>query len=186
MIYYVGNRRLTMVCRCLAVVVVLCLAAYPALAFGPFHAPITEAEKTLAGIIAKVQDDGDLPHYLLQHASADPVREKQNNTMFTPALQKALLDAEADRVYTQCGGQYIKGQHCGIAYNPVTCLDFERKQYVFRTDSAGAFSKGDYSAVIAYKLPAGQQIIATYTMLKVDGKWKLDGIDCTVGGSFNM
>ncbi len=155
-------------------------------AFGPFHPAATEAEKALAKIIDTVQDDGELPHYLLRHGAPELEREKQVNSMFTPALQRALVDSEADTVHTRCGGQYIKGEKCGITYNPVTCLEFERDQYLFRTDSAGAFSTGDYNAVIAYRLPEGQQIIATYNMLKVDGKWKMDGIDCSVGGSFNM
>ncbi|MBY0406590.1 MAG: hypothetical protein K2Q01_02775, partial [Rickettsiales bacterium] len=103
-----------------------------------------------------------------------------------PALMNALQEAEANEVHRRCGGRYIPGQSCGIRYNPVTCLDFERQEYVYRTDSAGDYQTGEFNAVIAYRLPEGTQIIATYTMLKVDGKWKLDGIDCTVGGSFNM
>ncbi len=140
----------------------------------------------MARIIALSQDDKQLPHYLLMHSSADPAREKQDNDNFTPALLRALQDKEADSVHAKCGGQYIRGEKCGIAYNPVTCLDYERPAYFFRTDSAGAYTGGEYNAVIAYRLPEGQQIIATYTMLKVDGKWKMDGIDCAIGDNFNM
>lgn len=176
--------RLLIVAAC--AVMLVCLGPVAAFAFGPFHPAATEAEKALARIIQKAQDDKELPRYLLEHSSPDPVRDKENSTMFTASLLAALNDSEADQVHRRCGGRYIPGEVCGIKYNPITCLDFERPMYVFRTDSSGEFSNGDSSAVIAYRLPEGQQIVATYNMLRVDGMWKVDGVDCTVGGSFNM
>jgi hypothetical protein len=155
-------------------------------AAGGFHPPATEAEMTLAKIIDAVQDDGELPSYLLHHRTADKLRDAQNREMFTPALLDALTDTEANMVHNRCGGYYVPGEKCGISYNPITCLNFERNAYFYRTDSAGAYSLGDYNAVIAFKLPEGLQIVATYNMLKIDGKWKLDGVECTLGGSFNM
>lgn len=160
--------------------------AGPAQAYTPFHPAATDAEKTLEQIIQRAQTDEGLPRYLLQHKATDRGRDKDNLTMFTPALLRALIETEANLVQTRCGGNYLKGEKCGITYNPLTCMDFRHDQYFFRTDSAGAFSNGDWSAVIALRLPEGTQIIGTYTMLKVDGKWKIDGIDCTQGDSFNM
>ncbi|MBY0406753.1 MAG: hypothetical protein K2Q01_03615, partial [Rickettsiales bacterium] len=48
--------------------------AQAAQAAGPFHPPMTDAEKALARIIEKVQDDALLPKYLLMHSSPDPAR----------------------------------------------------------------------------------------------------------------
>lgn len=162
------------------------LVAATAFADNGFRPPLTAAEKALDRIIRRTQDDPALPRYLLAPSSPDPLRASQSRDMFTPALLAALENAEADLVYSRCGGRYIPGEQCGIRYNPVTCLDFEQDSYVYRTDSAAEYAAGAYNALIAYRLPEGQQIIATYSMLNVDGQWKLDGIECTVGGRFHM
>ena len=165
---------------------VLGFSGRQAWAFTGFHPAATEAEKTVAKIIKAAQDDPAVPNYLLRGKGLEVGVLKEIQGMFTPALLRAFREAEANMVHEHCGVSYIAGEQCGIRYNPVTCLDFERNEYVFRTDSGGEYHSGEYNAVIAYRLSEGQQIIATFNMLKVGSHWKLDGVDCAIGDSFNM
>jgi hypothetical protein len=148
---------------------------------------MTEAERTLDGIITKVQQEGDLPLYILRGGARSAERDMALAQMFTPEIMKAFRDAEADKVYSRCGGQYQPGQDCGISYNPVTCLSFERNDYLYRTESSAPYKDGELNTRVAMAMPEGGLIVATYQMVKVGTQWKLDGVDCGVDGDdFNL
>ncbi|NBO19347.1 MAG: hypothetical protein EBV03_09010 [Proteobacteria bacterium] len=172
----------------LRALLLLLLMPAPALAVARgFHPPATEMERKLDSIIMHVQDDGELPKYILRGGKQNNVRDAMLADMFTPELMKAFRDVEANTVYTRCGGQYQPGEDCGINYNPITCLKFERGAYLYRTESAVPYKEGEYNALIAMKLLDGEQIVANYMMVKVGGQWKLDGVDCAIDGDdFNL
>lgn len=161
----------------------------PAAAFAAargFHPPLSDIERKLDAILLQIQGEPDLPMYVLRGGERNTVRDATLADMFTPELMKAFRDREADTVYTRCGGQYQAGQDCGISYNPVTCLTFTRKAYLYRTESSEPYKAGEYNALVAMKLPGGDAIVANYMLVKVGNQWKLDGVDCVLGDDFNM
>jgi hypothetical protein len=158
--------------------------AFPhhALAGGGFHPPLTEAERVLDGMIKRAQSEEAMAKYLLRSQGTYNVLGDDYGKLYTPGLMQAWSETEASMVYSNCGGDYRTGQTCGIDYNPVTCSNFKYDEYHYRTDA----DADPNSAVIAYRLPEGRQIIATYYLVKRDGAWKLDGIDCGLGNDFNL
>lgn len=152
-----------------------------------FHPATSAMEKALDAALQEVQADAAWPRYLLYHAQRDKALDVRNDGYFTPALLEAWLNAEANRVYSRCGGSYAGGQQCSIPYNPLTCLQFVHRDFVYRVESSAPYSEGEKNALIAMKLAEGEQVIATYSMLKVGTLWKVDGVHCHVENeSYNM
>lgn len=157
------------------------LLPLPAFAAG-FHPPASEAERALDATIKRAQTDAAMKGYLLRAPATYGVLGDEYGKLYTKGLMNAWSETEANLVYQQCGGDYQTGRHCGIEYNPVTCTNFNYENYVYRTDA----DADPNAAVIAYRLPEGIQIIATYYLVKRDGAWKLDAVDCVVGDKFNL
>lgn len=149
-----------------------------------FNAPKTEAEKALDGILKRATVDANFFEFVLKRPWFDPAKGNDYSTMLTQTLLDTLAAREAKYVKEDCGGKYLDGEICGLDYDPITCGQDPPLAYRFRTrmqkegvaviSTVNALSSNDFAN---YRLIA-DEYPPTYRMLKVNGQWQLDGIDC--------
>lgn len=143
-------------------------------ALAGFHAPQTEAERTLNEILMATGRDDDALDNLLDGRGKPGFHPTVDYRRFlTEALLRAIRDAEAALVKRDCGGTYRDGDICGLDYDPLTCAQDSNPRYLYRTETQNAGT-----ARIAYAWPGQPAIAATYRLVLRDGQWKLDGIKC--------
>lgn len=102
----------------------------------------------------------------------------------TTPLATAILVAEAAEVKASCGGVYKSGELCGMDSDPVVCAQDFPDHYLFRTTQSGP-----NRVVIEAAWPpdqAGQPTTSgAYRLTLSGGVWKIDGISCAGGDSYN-
>ena len=155
--------------------------AWPAAA-EPLHPPATSAERALDGILKHADSDGQQLDNLFGgrgqhnfHASAD------YSKVLTAPLLAAITARQKAVVQADCGGQYKKGELCGLDYSPITCAQDFSDTYLYRTQSSG-----EDRAEITYYWPGTDKPVATYRLIRQAETWKIDGIRCTGGDAFNF
>jgi hypothetical protein len=164
----------------------LTLAAGAALAWPAaaetIHPPATLAERALDGILKHADSDGQQLDNLFGgrgqknfHATAD------YGKVLTPPLIAAITAKQKAVVQADCGGQYKKGELCGMDSSPITCAQDFSDSYLYRTDSSS-----DDRAEITYYWPGTRQPVAAYRLIRQGETWKIDGIRCTDGDAFNF
>jgi hypothetical protein len=150
----------------------------------PFHAARSAPERALDAIIRRSDKDEKLFDYILKRPGYDATKEAGYSRLFTPGLLQAWARAEAELVKQECGGRYIDGEICGIDYSPITCdQDASENGHLYRTRKIA----GD--AVVVASRRAGRGSPAEgprYRLTKSGRDWKLDGVDCGDGVTFNM
>ena len=149
-----------------------------------FHPPQTEAEKALHEIIDLEAKGSNLFAFALGIPEGDPAKTKRYGQFFTKAFLTALRKAEADLIQSNCGGIDREDEPCGFDFDPLLCAQDTWDVYVFRTIKAGEAS----ATIIAIGLEVEnhEEAYHYYNMTKEQEIWKLDGIDCLKGFTFNM
>lgn len=171
-------------CILLVVLTVLssaCIAADKA----AFYPPQTEAEHALDGILARDrQGDADMIGYLVQYSERDKSKDANYTAFFTNGFVKAVSAFEKKLVDTQCDGKYT-GELCGHDASYISCGQDTPDEYLYQTEQANdkeatiaAIWSPEYTESIKYK--------STHRLLKQNGRWKLDGVACANGQSFNF
>ena len=156
------------------------IAAYPAAA-EPLHPPTTTAERALDGILKHADYDANQLDNLFGgrgqknfHATAD------YSKVLTAPLLAAITAEQKAMVKADCGGEYKKGELCGMDSSPITCAQDMSDSYLYRTESSA-----DDRVEIAYYWPGTRKPVATYRLVRQAETWKIDGIRCTDGDAFN-
>ncbi len=97
----------------------------------------------------------------------------------TPALLNAYRLEEVRLLKKECEGKYIDGMVCGIDYSPITCAqDTPENIYKIVTQTPVRV------VITAQHLP--YQDLVTYRLLRISGRWMLDGVNCGNGTAFNL
>jgi hypothetical protein len=159
----------------------ICLFAASAAADEAIHPPATAAERALAATL-KAADDDDYQLDNLLAGRGKPAFHKtfDYQTLLTDALISAIAEYEKALVKSDCGGQYTQGETCGLDYSPITCAQDSADIYLYRTiRDDGAVAE------ISYRAPESKDLVATYRLIMVDGRWKIDGVKCEDGDTFN-
>jgi hypothetical protein len=150
----------------------------------PFHAARSVPEKALDAIIRRSDKDDNMFNYVLKRPGYDATKDAGYSRLFTPNLLLAWAHAEAELVKQDCGGKYLEGEICGFDYSPITCAqDSSDSGRVYRTIEAT-----DDAVRIAYRW-GGRGAPAEgprYRLIKDGRDWKLDGVDCGDGVTFNL
>ncbi|MDE2182424.1 MAG: hypothetical protein KGJ78_05330 [Alphaproteobacteria bacterium] len=152
--------------------------AVPASAAGSFHPPASQTEKELDRMLhAADADDNELNNIVHRPGSR---QTRDYGTMLTPALIAAIRKTEMEWVRRDCGGKYRKGEECGLDFLPLTCSQDVSQTYLYHT----VLDLGS-RVVIEYAWPQDGKRAATYTLLQTPRGWRIDGISCADGPSFN-
>jgi hypothetical protein len=149
----------------------------------PFHPPATEAEQALAAILHRADTDAAILDNILGARGTRHFHRSVDYTVdLTPALLRAIREAEHRLVAKECGGHYRAGDICGLDYNPVTCAQDSDPPYLYRTDAAQADQ-----ATISYRWrnDNDQKTAAIYRLIHEGGHWRIDAITCDGGVRFN-
>jgi hypothetical protein len=148
-----------------------------------WHKPASATELALDAIIKRVDKDDD-QMYKIRRAR-DKVKTRGGvdyATLLTQPLLAAIAQAEAAEVKKNCGGKYIRGELCGLDYDPVTCAQDYNDTYLYRTEQ-----EGPLEARIAYTWPNDTaNPAAIYHLIRQGDRWMIDGIACYGSASFNM
>ncbi len=145
-----------------------------------FHRPSNEPEKALDRIINYMEVDGAGGGSKLNDLLENRKSSFDFRTLFTAPYIAAVQQAEAALVKQDCGGLYLEGELCGLGYSPVSCAQ-DTVEYFYHT-----VALSPHRAIIQADTadpPRDHPII--YTMVKEIFLWKLDGVVCGVGFSFN-
>jgi len=158
-----------------------------------YHAPQTEAEKTLDRILQKDIDDPDLSRFILrtpelrtsdrkrsasvlEHDS--PAAKAEYGGFFTASLSVALANVVREEKIRLCGTKYMNGKNCLADYDPIACtyrFDVFGRPFLYKT-----YESGRDEAVVSYIHVEDRILMSAYYYLKrEDGTWKLDGIICS-------
>ncbi len=162
---------------------------------GPFHIAKSDAEKVLDEILRRADKDRNIFDYVLGHPWYDHEKGTGYSHLFTKNLLRTLAKEEAEFVKYSCDGKYLEGELCGFDYSPITCAqDFSEQGYIYWTKKDNG-----HKAIIYYlwsladkteEFFPGSDITDKnknfYKLIKDDGHWKLDGVDCGNGAKFNM
>jgi hypothetical protein len=91
---------------------------------------------------------------------------------FTPQLTNAIANADQGR-----------DQESGISYDVLLCGQNNPQIFLYQT-----ISDDGQTALIAYNWPGSSTDISVYRLLNENGKWNIDGINCSGAGAgkFNM
>lgn len=155
--------------------------ALPATA-GTMHPPESTAERTLDGILKHADyDDKQLDNLFGGRGQKNYRPTADYTKVLTPPLLAAITAKQKAMVQKDCGGQYRKGDICGMDSSPITCAQDTSDSYLYRTESSS-----DDRAEIAYYWPGTDKPVATYRLVRQADSWKLDGIRCTDGDDFNF
>ena len=144
--------------------------------------PENEAEKALDKIL-KIENVGNIrlgTSYLEDGALADNTGLNYAEIM-TQEIFNTILKEEQNLVDENCGGKYREGEICGLDYDPVTCTQDVVEQYLYNT-----LRMSEEEAHIEYKWPSTSTAVAKYRLIKADGRWKIDGIQCASSHGFNV
>ena len=150
------------------------------------HPPQTEAEKVLGEILSLEAKDAGLAAFALGIPTNVPATDKRYGQFFTTAFLNALRKTQADLIQSDCGGIERDDEPCGFGFNPIVCGQDVFDVYLFRTIKAG-----EGSVIVAVhgsevETVADEKEFVYYSMIRQEGVWKVDGIDCRDGGAFNM
>ena len=146
------------------------------------HPPSSAAERALDAILKQSDRDDDLLDNLFKGRGAKTFKPKVDySAMLTPALLAALRTKEATLVRTDCNGAYLEGELCGMDYSPLTCAQDAVPHYRYRTE----VDDGSTARLI-YFWPKETKATATFKLVKVSGRWRLDGVACEDGDPVNM
>lgn len=155
--------------------------AWPAAAEN-MHPPKTSAERALDFILKQADQDPDLLDNLFDGRDKRPYRPAVDYTkVLTAPLMAAMSAKEKSLVQAGCNGHYRKGEICGLDYSPITCAQDLNDSYLYRTEAGSA-----ERAEITYSWPGTKKSVATYTLVHQGNSWKIDGISCTGGDTFNF
>jgi hypothetical protein len=142
---------------------------------------MTQAELFLDIVLRRVGSDPQALDNLLGgrgkrnfHASVD------YKGMLSLGLLTDIGQVEHEAVRANCGGQYHSNDVCGLDFMPVTCSQDTAPVYYYRTENAT-----EDRVRIAYRWAPDGQTVATYLLIRHNGLWQLDGIDCETGDAFN-
>lgn len=159
----------------------LLASAASALGQAAFHAAHTAPQRALEQILKRADKDEHLLDNLLQGRGTNNFKPTVNyQSLLTLGLIEAIRKHEQALVGKDCKGIYLEGEICGLDYSPITCGQDSGTRYEFRTLQAEP-SK----AKIDFRWSGGE-IAASYRLVKVDERWKIDGISCTGADAFNM
>jgi hypothetical protein len=166
--------------RKLFFIVAVFMVSWPVYA-EPFRMPENEAEKALDKIL-RIENVGNIrlgTAYTVDDTLAGNTRINYADIM-TPELFGAILEEEQKLVEQNCGGKYREGDICGLDYDPVTCTQDFADHYLYNT-----LRMSEDTAQIEYTWPSTDKAVAEYRLIKMDGRWKIDGIQCAGSHGFN-
>jgi hypothetical protein len=126
-------------------------------------------------VLAVAERDADFTLYAFRASWFTPgPADRGYAKLATAALLKAIGDEEKRQVDANCGGKYSDQEICGQDFDPFTCAqDGPGKPYLYKTTATAADA-----ATIGMRWPEGREDTLRYRMVKRDGRWLLDGIDC--------
>lgn len=163
---------------CLFVLCSLCFTEAKAREY-LFHPPETQAEKSLAGILKHDAQEGKLKEYLLNSA----VKREMPDWWLTQGLDHAV----GSHVFPTCAAKDIEGKPCKDHEPLPSCNWYGLEDgLLFHTvQSSGK------EAIVTYAnaddLESFRYADKPYfRMQKSKGVWRIDGIDCGFGYTFNM
>lgn len=155
-----------------------CTGAIPKAAF---HPPQTAAEKQLDRILQVSNEDDEVLNVVLDVPWRDKKKEIKYKALFTGTLLQTLAEAEKKMVQANCNGTYIDGDICGFDFHPILCSQDPPEIYEYLT-----ISSDEKQAFIRVKDPVWKELHTSYILVNVHGVWKMGGIDCGEGVSFNL
>jgi hypothetical protein len=175
---------------CLVGVVALpvALGAASALAKPVFHSAQSEAERALARILKLDADNPGQIDPAVETAGRRPRTTPPAGATYlkylTTPLATAILVEEARQVKANCGGVSKRGEECGMDADPIICAQDFPKSYLFQTtQSAPAL------VVVEAAWPPDQGAqpsrSGAYRLKLTGGVWKVDGISCAGGDTYN-
>ena len=179
-----SRKRLARTVICAASIALTAAAA----AAPTFHAAQSPAEQALGRILKADEHppghidpaDGAVGH---RPRTAPPPGAPYLKYLTTP-LARAVLVAEAADVKANCGGVYKSGELCGMDADPIVCAQDFPDHYLFRTTESGPSL-----VVIEAAWPPDQGAqpsrSGAYRLTLSGGVWKIDGIACAGGDSYN-
>ena len=139
-----------------------------------YHLAASDAEKTLDRVLRSSEKDANLLDFVLHTPWYKPRADKGYVGYFTKHFLSVMAEMEKKAVKDNCKGKYLKGEICGLDYNPLTCAqDQAETRYLYRADSSD-----DAKAVISYVWPGEAQRAAVFEMLYENGCWKIDAVRC--------
>ncbi len=103
----------------------------------------------------------------------------------TIPLATAILVAEAGDVKANCGGVYKSGELCGMDSDPIVCAQDFPDHYLFRTTQVGPNRVVIEAAWPPDPAGAAPTTSGAYRMTLSKGVWKIDGVACAGGDSYN-
>jgi len=168
----------------------IALTAGTAAAAPAFHAAQSAAEQALGRILKA--DESPVGHIdptggAVGHRprTTPPPRAPYLKYLTTP-LAKAILVAEASDVKANCGGVYKSGELCGMDSDPVVCAQDFPDHYLFQTTQSGPSRVVIEAAWPPDQAGAAQPTTSgAYRLTLRGGVWKIDGISCAEGDSYN-
>ncbi len=127
-------------------------------------------------------DRSDIVDFIVKRPWRDRSLERRYAPYFSKKLQAAWALAEKEAVEKECGGQYIKGDICGLDFSPLSCAqDHSTIGYTYRTLRAGATS----AEIEMSWAERSDELTATYWMIRRNGRWIMDGVLCRWGEKFH-
>lgn len=149
----------------------------------PYHVASSQAERALDQLIRLENADDNMFLFEVKRPDRELKKDMLYRGLFTPSLERAWAEREADLVRKDCDGKYQGGEICGMDSSPLTCAqDYSEKGYLYRTECLD-----EASAVITMRWPWIEKPVATYRLLKPGKRWVLDGVTCLPDGpAFNM
>jgi hypothetical protein len=143
-----------------------------------YHAPQTPAELALDNVLnIEIAAGTSLAEPTLSSLMGTNTLPAQYAALFTPALSLAVFTANNAVAQQNCNGQppTQNGPVCDLDFDVLLCEnDIPPTPILYRTISV----KESNEAVIGYAWGTGNTDQGRYRLIKVDGTWKLDGINC--------
>jgi len=167
----------------------IALAAGTAAGAPAFHPAQSAAERALGRILKADEKppghidptDGAVGHRPL---STPPPGAPYLKYLTWP-LAAAILAAEAGEVKVNCGGVYKAGELCGMESDPIVCAQDFPDHYLFRTTQTGSNRVVIEAAWPPDPAGAGPTKSGSYRLTLSGGVWKIDGVSCAGGDSYN-
>ena len=138
-----------------------------------YHAPQTAAELALDHVLNL---DMTAAPENLSHLMATNTLPAQYAALFTPALSLAVFNANTAEVQQNCNGkpQTENGLICDLHFDVLLCEpDVPPTPILYRTISGNG-----NKATVAFEWGTEGTDHGRYRLVKVDGTWKLDGVNC--------
>ncbi|MGD0191509.1 MAG: hypothetical protein ABSD74_12280 [Rhizomicrobium sp.] len=156
-----------------ATVALVFLASVGSVADSSFHKARSISEIALDRILKIADADDRILDNLFHRYPDDPVTRSQRvdySRFLTTELIQLFSREQRKLVQEDCGGVYLKGELCGMDYNPVTCTNGELGAPSYSTKR-----QTNNSALIM--ADTGNE----YTLAQERGVWKLTGVKCQLG-----